>query len=933
MLLHPHLIQCCQKLGGIVPPSEKLEENSMKKFCVLGASLLLLTAAMADTYTWVGTDSTARFTALENWQVEGKTPSVLPGSEDALNMNGLSANPTISIEDGEDITVARMKLGGRSYGQSANLVVNGGSFTLLENSWSDWGDNKSFLGWHNHASIRVNGGNAVLGKLYVGGQYGRGVVYVSGGTLDVTNHFRVGYFTDNESLLDVSSGTANFKGQIDFGRARFSQSGGTVNFISHENSKFYLGTQSGWAATYELSGGSLAFDGAHMCVGQSSTGIVNQTSGSIVFSASNTHWCERLPCIGDGSSAYGEWNISGGRVDRPRLRFWGYTESYFTIGNSGSGVVRVSGTGSLYNNDWMRLGEKDGSSGTLELNGGVTAVRTFLGGAGTSSVVFNGGVLSPTVANATWFQNIGSLLVKEGGAVISNDFDVTIDHVLASGATHDGGLVKKGASTLTLSAANTFNGPVVIEKGTLKLGCDNAIPAGATVTVKSGATLDLNGKTFTGTIIDESTGTAKAYGAVGLPGVEVLGERLLKNAVGWYDASDTSTLTTDGDTDHVTAWANKAAGGSAYNLAYQGGQTPSSRAESSLNGKTTMSIANTSGYQAKETLSVWTATTPRTMLIVSRRDSGKAFYGMCINDSGTAGAFAIERNDYGTRSGTWDSAYEGSGKYRTVGSIALDEDIWETQVLWGDCQDGKCTVGGYKYNSSSKQTANIEVMSLDGDFGSGPNSRIKLNIGIDYGSHGYGNIAEAAVFDVKLSSDELAEVNAYLNRKWYGENGCRYVGSIASLELTDGSSLDIADTVATIGTLSGMGTVNGSNAMLTVGEFAPVCGDITVNAPVADPAEGEYVTLRITINPANGDCGTLVVPAGYDLSKVNLVVTGCEHLTSANTFIVFKGKAGETLTRFHSVTSDSERGIKLVYDNSTGAVTGSLPKGFKLIIR
>ena len=106
-----------------------------------------------------------------------------------------------------------------------------------------------------------------------------------------------------------------------------------------------------------------------------------------------------------------------------------------------------------------------------------------------------------------------------------------------------------------------------------------------------------------------------------------------------------------------------------------------------------------------------------------------------------------------------------------------------------------------------------------------------------------------------------------------------------------------------------------------------------MNAPVAEPAEGEYVTLRITINPANGDCGTLVVPAGYDLSKVDLVVTGCAHLTSADTFTVFQGKAGETLSKFHSVTSDSDRGLKLVYDNSSGAVTGSIPKGFIVIIR
>ena len=159
-----------------------------------------------------------------------------------------------------------------------------------------------------------------------------------------------------------------------------------------------------------------------------------------------------------------------------------------------------------------------------------------------------------------------------------------------------------------------------------------------------------------------------------------------------------------------------------------------------------------------------------------------------------------------------------------------------------------------------------------------------------------------------------------------------YSAAISDLELIDGSSLDITDTAATIGTLSGMGTVNSSNAMLTVDEFAPVCGDITVNAPVAEPAEGEYVTLRITINPANGDCGTLVVPAGYDLSKVDLVVTGCEHLTSSNTFTVFRGKAGDALSKFHSVATDSTRGLSLRYDSASGTVEGTLKKGLMIIV-
>ena len=460
---------------------------------------------------------------------------------------------------------------------------------------------------------------------------------------------------------------------------------------------------------------------------------------------------------------------------------------------------------------------------------------------------------------------------------------------------------------------------------------DVQIEINGSIAVEPGAVL--GAITGSGTSVNTANGAVTLYGN-GEPVRETFGERILKTAVGWYDASDSDAVELAEGTTNVKKLRNKSDSGSAYDLSEQGVAYPySTLAADVVNGNSALVITNSQGYQMSGTLG-WTNTTPRTLVIVSRRDSGKAFYGMCINDSGTEGAFAIERNDWGTRSGTWDSAYDGSSKYRTVGSIALDEDIWETQVLWGDCQDGKCTVGGYKYNSSSKQTANIEVMSLSGDFGSGARSKIKLNIGIDYGSHGYGNIAEAAVFDRVLSETELAEVNAYINRKWYGDGEYSYLYAMAvsALEMT-GTSLDITNTVATIGAISGMGTIAGTNALLTVSSFAPVCGDIIVDAPVAEPAEGEYVTLRITINPADGDCGTLVVPAGYDLSKVDLVVTGCEHLTSADTFTVFQGKVGEALSRFHSVSSDSDCGLSLKYDSASGNVSGSLKKGMMIIIR
>ncbi len=780
------------------------------------------------------------------------------------------------------------------------------------NYWTEWQDGNTYFG----SDWLFLKGTATLSE---------------GITFSCPSNFRMGlsgYWWGNTSpVLKITGGEFSVAGEITIGR------------------------DSGSSGTVEMSGGTIALQIENkMTVGANGAGTIEQSGGEVRFYGGNRTDTSKVPAIGANNGAVGVYNLSGGMLTREHMTFygnWNGAESVFSVGANGAGALNISGTGFLDCADRLLLADGESSSGELNLNGGTACIMGIKGGAGTSSVVFNGGVLSPTVANATWFQNIGSLLVKEGGAVISNDFDVTIDHVLASGATHDGGLVKKGTSTLTLSAANTFNGAVVVEKGTLKLGCDNALPAGVTVTVKSGATLDLNGKAFTGTIIDESTGTAKAYGAVGLPGVEVLGERLLKNAVGWYDASDTSTLTTDGDTDHVIAWANKAAGGSAYDLAKSGGSAAYLAESSSKYGKTAVAFTNSWSFISKNTLD-WSENEnqPRTIVSVGYMDTAAYdeanpgrqswdkthFYPLCISSGDQSGSFGFAHR-IGDNSGYWDSAAEKDGNpvgnfVEVSDSFAMPDDAWATQCMWSDGEK----VGGFK-TTADWVTTSLAETSLVGTLGTPSNAKIMIGQYMQWGWKGYGAVAEAAVFDRALSAEELSELNGYFNRKWFGQTGIPYSTDIPALELTDGSSLDIADTVATIGTLSGMGAVDGSNALLTVDEFAPVCGDITVNAPVAEPAEGGYVTLRITINPANGGCGTLVVPAGYDLSKVDLVVTGCEHLTSADTFTVFQGKAGETLSKFHSVASDSGRGLKLVYDNSTGAVTGSLPKGLMLIIR
>ncbi len=83
-------------------------------------------------------------------------------------------------------------------------------------------------------------------------------------------------------------------------------------------------------------------------------------------------------------------------------------------------------------------------------------------------------------------------------------------------------LDKKGAQTLTLSAANAYSGDTIISEGTLRLTQNQCLSTNTAVTIASGAVLNLD---FTGTNTVRSLQIGAAlrsngiYGASRVPGV------------------------------------------------------------------------------------------------------------------------------------------------------------------------------------------------------------------------------------------------------------------------------------------------------------------------------------------------------------------------------------------------------------------------------
>ena len=319
-------------------------------------------------------------------------------------------------------------------GTSGILAVSGGTFTTNDDVRVGSAQISNTIIANATGTFNVTGGTSTVGSLTVArgndtGDLVSGAVNVTGGSLTSVNDVVLG-FAGNGNLgqLKIDGGTLN----VGTTALKWLQVG------VYDTSKGQLDLMSG---NLKLMSGSFIRFSAGNTVGAN---VINQTGGTATFYADNG--------------------------------------------------ITVGGTGALD----MQQGGAAATSNTYNLNGGSLIVPQIISNltTGTRTFNFNGGTLKPTAATAT-FINLGTgtgtarANVRNLGAKIdSNGFDITIGQALlhsniGGDLATDGGLTKSGSGKLTLSAANTYNGPTSVDAGTLEL----TSTSGSNITVKSGAVI------------------------------------------------------------------------------------------------------------------------------------------------------------------------------------------------------------------------------------------------------------------------------------------------------------------------------------------------------------------------------------------------------------------------------------------------------------
>ena len=384
--------------------------------------------------------------------------------------NGDTGNVSSMSLTGSSVTVGNMSLGynnGLPNLATQNLTLT--NSTLTNNGDTNFAENR---GSTSNITLIGNSVLSLRNRLLLGGgggvQAGGSVANltigdtssVTVGSPTVASFVSIGYQGGGNLTVKNSGSFTNYD---DFS---VNESGSTPSSVTLQDSgvisvkTLYVGRGANVTGTVTQTGGT--FTGGNensFQVGGSGVGIWNQSGGTV--NASGWTVIGRQNVAG----ASGAINVSGGTFNQTS------TARHMIVGEEATGTLTVSATGIVNANADIGISIGNGATGigTINLDGGsITTKSVHEGVSGSSSFNFNGGLLkAATGASAVFMENIDTVTVKAGGALIdSNANNISVNTALLDGGT-GGGLTKSGSGALYLNGVNTYTGATTVSAGSL----------------------------------------------------------------------------------------------------------------------------------------------------------------------------------------------------------------------------------------------------------------------------------------------------------------------------------------------------------------------------------------------------------------------------------------------------------------------------------